>query len=388
MNLPGLARLRSLLGRSSAPEGRQRRGHRPYADRLYAPAQEYDSWILSYALNEWVSTAVDRMASITASVPLQLVERDTARLVDLHPLLDLLGRGGRPNEFQDAHSFWVAHQQRLDIYGNDYWLLYSEFGGPPSKIYMLDPRGVRMQVLDGALHYEYSCSAGLIPLLADSVIHFKQTNLVDSVPLTGISALGKLKNLLETDSRMVRWNKEAFGTGAPDGILVLDADYVSASEAERIEDDLILKSSDPRRLKVVRARAGAAVWQEANLRPRDMDYVAGRFLTRQSVFDAFGFHVGLVSESSTEAHARVAERLVRNNAYERLQRTSGIIQGLLRYWPDWSRYELRFDDVRVVDWQQESLKLAAVQPYMTVDEVRSRYLNLPALPNEEELDND
>lgn len=373
-------RLRNRFMRAkAAPGSSRRRVTGPAADWIWTPSPAFDTDLAWYAYNEWVSTAIDRMSEICASGRLQLVDRGTSELVSEHPLLTLLGFGGRPNRYQGAIDFWESHFQRLDVHGNDIWYLYSEFGGSPSEIYQLDPRYVTVHNVGSELVYRYRGGGVVYDLPAGSVLHFKRTNLQDAIPIWGISALKKLEQLIRTDMQMVRWNSELFGTGAPNGILIVDADYVSESDALSIEDRFLSRRNDDRRMVVVRARAGAGVWQDANLRPRDMDFSAGRLLNRQAVFDAFGFHVGLVSEASTEAHARVAERLVRSNAHFRQLRSASVMQTLLDFWPGGSRLSLRFEDVRGVDWDQESKKLESVKSFMTINEVRSRFLDLPPL---------
>ena len=112
-----------------------------------------------------------------------------------------------------------------------------------------------------------------------------------------------------------------------------------------------------------------------------MDFEKGRLLNRQAAFDALGFHVGAVSEASTEAHARVAEALVRESAWIRHRRSASALNSVLEFWPGAARYRVDFHDVRATDWERESKKLAAVMPYMTINEVRSRYLELGPLPS-------
>lgn len=345
----------------------------------WTTSPRFDLDLANYIQNVWVSTAADRMAELCASTSLRLVERATLQSVDEHPLLMLLGEGGQPNPFQSIQEFWEAHFQRVDIFGNDVWYLHSESGGAPDWIFQLEPGNIALVQDRGGLKYQYHSPTGSLSIPTESVLHFRRPDISQQAVHWGASALSKLRALVKTEALMTDWNDQFFASGAPDGILVVDADYVSQADADTIEDEFVSRAHDNRRMVVIRARAGAGVWQDANLRPRDVDFSAGRGLTRQAVFDAFGFHVGLVSESSTEAHARVAERLVRNTAYFRHRRTLSVLSRILAYWPGAAKYQLRFEDVRVVDWEQESKKLAAVMPYVTINEVRTKYLDLPSI---------
>ena len=71
---------------------------------------------------------------------------------------------------------------------------------------------------------------------------------------------------------------------------------------------------------------------------------------------------------------------MRNSAYARQVRTASRLNDALGFWPGAESYQVRFNDVRVIDWEQEARKLASVSQFMTINEVRTRYLDLGALP--------
>ena len=133
------------------------------------------------------------------------------------------------------------------------------------------------------------------------------------------------------------------------GLSLLTVGEVSASERQRMEEELNLSHQERRRVAVIRAKQGSAVWNDANLQHRELEFKEGRLLTRQSAFDALGFHVGLVSEASTEAHARVAERRVLNSVFYRHIRTASQLNRVLQYWGGSQSLEVAFKDVRQVE---------------------------------------
>lgn len=382
--------LRSLASRlsrrraDSVPVLRTGGGNVPAVARdfewMWAPSPDFDYDLAAYAFREWVSTAIDRVAELCVSVPIEIRSADGMTLYPDHPLLGLIGPYGRPNPLQDSLEFMESHFQRVDVFGNDIWYWVSKAGGAPDAVYQLDPRKVAISNKGGAVAYEYRNNGVVYKLASDQITHFRRSNMVESGLYWGISAIQKLRNVVESDLRMTRWNQQFFETGTPSGILVVDYDAVSADEAKNIEYDFQSRADAKRRMAVIRARPGSAVFHPANLAHRDMEFRVGRLLTRQAAFDALGFHVGAVSEASTEAHARVAERMVRTSAHIRHMRSASRMNEVLGFWPGSEGKQIRFQDVRTVDWEHESRKLAAVAPYMTVNEVRSRYLDLPSLP--------
>lgn len=333
-----------------------------------------------YVYQEWVSTAIDRVAELCVSVPLEVRSTDGMTNYPDHPLMKLLGPYGKPNPYQDSIEFLEAHFQRCDIFGNDIWYWASSDGGAPDSVWQLDPRRITIEVdNDGEVFYQYASAGDLIDLSHHQITHFRRANVVQSGLHWGISAVQKLKSMVELDSAMVKWNLDFFTSGVPTGVLMVPL-HTPAHEVKAIEDDFYKRYGTKRRMAVVTANPGNTVWTDAGAKQRDIEFEKGRLLTRQAAFDALGFHVGAVSESSTEAHARVSERMVRTSAYIRHMRSASKLNAVLRFWPDWDTHQVRFHDVRSVDWELEAKKLEAVGPYMTVNEVRSRFLDLPSLP--------
>ena len=385
------SRLRDRLRRDTGAHGLRLAGPSGVPAPVYqsewawvsSPDFSYD--LSAYVYREWISTAIDRVAELCVSVPIEIRSTDGMTVNDGHPLLDMLGRYGRPNPFQDSIEFMESHFQRVDVFGNDVWYWSSAMGGAPDEVYQLDMQRLTLRHDGIRLVYEYRSGGEVYPLNPAAVTHFRRSNIVESGLFWGVSAIQKLRNVVESDRAMVRWNREFFETGVPSGILLVDADECSADDAKRIEKEFHAQSGDKRRLAVIRSKPGASAFQEANNRHRDLEFKDGRLLTRQAAFDALGFHVGAVSEASTEAHAKVAERLVRTSAYIRHMRSASRLNEVLNFWPGASRYQVRFQDVRTVDWELEAKKLSAVAPYMTINEVRSRYLDLPGISEGNEL---
>jgi hypothetical protein len=347
---------------------------------IWVQHPDFTQDLADYANRIWISTAIDRVAELCVSVPMIVREAGGLDVYDDHPLLRLLGTYGRPNRLQDSFEFMESHFKRMDIWGNDVWFWQSETGGPPNEVYQLDLRNLTIRVENGLQWYFYSVGGVEHRISPERLTHFRRSDPRASGVFWGSSAVEKLRAVAEEDRLMAQWNRGFFATGAPNGILIVDADLVDSQQARTTETEFHQNADGKRRLAVIRAKPGAAVWHDAASKQRDLDFNEGRLLTRQAAFDALGFHVGAVSEASTEAHARVAEALVRESAWIRHRRTASALNSVLEFWPEAERYRIDFHDVRATDWERESKKLAAVMPYMTVNEVRSRYLELGPLP--------
>jgi hypothetical protein len=114
------------------------------------------------------------------------------------------------------------------------------------------------------------------------------------------------------------------------------------------------------------------VWNEAGLKPRDADFQRGRALNRQAIYETLDLPLGYMSEASTEAHARVAERRFLHSVYRRHVRVAAKLNmDAMRFWSP--GFLASFPDVRreSADWEQLSKRIAAEAKYKTLNELRA-----------------
>lgn len=346
------------------------------------PRMTVDDASYWYAVNEWVFTAVNKIASkAAASFPI-VRERTTQQDVQ-HELTRLIGANGRPNDFQDAYEFWEMHYSTLKLRGNVFWYWSSAGGGAPDGIYQLDPSRVRIvpgktRTIESYIYNLNGREATLSPL---QVTHFRSFN-PNSGSLYGASVLDTLKLALNTDRSMAAWNNQFFDSSIPTGILAI-SDTTSDAEMQRVKLEFEAEHLARRRVSIIRAEPGTTAWYDAGAKQRDLDFASGRLLNRQSVYEAFDLPLGLLSEASTEAHARVAERRFLDSIYTMLSRTaSKLTLDALPFWPGFDKFEIAYDDIRIVDWQARALQLNTLKQFMTVDEIRTSELGLKPMPQE------
>lgn len=349
--------------------------------------------LLALYATTWVSTAIDRMASSAAAAALKVrYKGDPVREDTAHPLLELLGPGGRPNDQQDAFEFWEEHYAALDWAGNVFW--YWESDGllrdgvyAPRAVYHLEPGQVRVVPGRGRTveKYIYMVLGQEFPLDPRAVTHFRRTNPFDRY--YGLSLLESLRVEALSDRSMSYWNYQFFGqdVAVPAGIIVVPPE-VPDKEITRMEDELAGRYGGRRRTAVMRAPVGGTAYYAQGISPRDMDFSEGRLLSRKAVYERLELPLGLMSENSTEANARVAERQLGKSIRGRQIRTRAKLNAdTLGFWRNWSRREVDFEDLSAesADWDRESKHLQAVRPFMLENEVRTRLLSLPALSDNE-----
>lgn len=371
-------------------ELRARPGQRAEHRLWYASAPDLAAYIAYYAVNAWVYTAVSRLAEAAASAPLNVVYRDEAtQRDDDHPLARLLGEYGEPNPYQTTIEFWEEHYTQLELSGNAFWSLESAYGGMPTAIHILPAECVRI-VPGKTRHvakYEYVVQGDRYDLEPATVVHFKRANPYSKY--WGLSAFQALGISIAGDVAATEWNRDFFGAGVavPSGILVVPTS-VSDDERDRIAREWEAKHGQRRKTAIVRADPGAVTWYQAGLDKREYDFENGRKLTRQEVYEALGLPLGYLSEASTEAHARVAERQYMHSVYMRHQRTANrITTKLMMYFPGWRNRKAMFRDVRLdaLDWKEQAVKIKAIQPFVSVNEIRTQHLGMEARDGYDEL---
>lgn len=353
---------------------------------LYAPQPEMDTHLINYAWDVWVHTAVNELATDFASAPLEVWDRNTPRRSENHGLLKLLGPAGRPNPDQDRFEFLEQSFSNLVLTGNCYWFWYSRYGGVPDAVYNMPPGEVFVRPGSSEMvgHYVYRWQGQDLPLSKEVMTHFKLYH--PKSKYYGLSPMEALRLEIQNDRNMARWNAEFFGDDVfnPAGVIFVP-EGTSDAEIARLEGELEGKHGKRRRTMIMRVPvAGSQAWADAGLKHREIEFKEGRLLSRQAVYEALGLPLGLYSESSTEAHARVAERHKLSNVFKWHRRFAiKLDQDVLGFWPGSDHYEARFYDVRKVDWQMEAMKFKALSGVMTVDEIRERELQLPPMKKEE-----
>lgn len=359
------------------------------AQWLYVPEPNLIPQMVLYALNEWVYSAVNKIAETASSAVMEVVSRNDATVrKDEHGLLDLLGRYGKPNDFQDSYEFFESHFVNLDIAGNSFWWWGSGKDGLPGEVHVLAPEKVRIVAGSGRTveKYVYRDYGREIDLRPEEITHFKRYNPYNRY--WGMSALQAVQIAVKGDLGMSKWNADFFheGHGVP-GAVITVSPKVSKDEVERLERELNAKHGGGRRkLMVARAEPGSVAYQQAGLAPKDVDFEKGRILSRRSVYEALNLPLGIMSEASTEAHAIVSQRQFFESVELRHIRTQRKLNSDgMDLWPAAGRWACRFEDIkkRATDWRRESLKISTLLKVMTVDEIRSNEFNLGPMPKEE-----
>ncbi len=344
-----------------------------------------------YMASPWVYVAVNRIAEAAALVPFRVYERRVyeratspgpdgptspahrEQVRDPHPFTRLLDR---PNPFLSRFELLEQTVGCLEIFGNAYWFLAGQPGGPPQELWPLRPDRVAI-VPDsrrGVGGYIYEIDGQRVPLEPAEVVHFRRWHPANDY--YGLSALEAARLAVESDRSMSDWNRRYFGEGlaVPAGIVAI-RERVSDADFERLKREWRAAYGSGER-KTAFLRGAAVEWHNVGLSQQDMDFLNARRFNREEIFQIFGIPVGMFSENATEANALVGERVfIERTLWPKLARIAEkITNDLLPFYP--GDLVGRFDDIRPHDRSQWIAELHAARGILTVDELRARYFQM------------
>lgn len=336
----------------------------------------------------WVYTAVGMIARelAAASAEIEVVrhtdDNDEPVKIVNHPLLKLLRR---PNPWMGRSFFWQYTAWWLQLDGNAYW--FAGVGQNDRRtVYELWPLpSHRVEPMPGdtsqfVKEYEFAAKGQIYKIPAEYVIHFQLPNPFD--PFRGLSPLSAAMLAVDSDIAMARWNGSFFGKNntMPSAIINLSsgdpARAINPGDVESLKEDLRIDYAAAERRTLV-TTANSVTVNPLGWNPREMDFIEGRKVTREEIFNIYGVPLGLMSENATEANAQTGDRVFK-------EKTIWPLTGLLAeqmsaelvapfYGDD---DEARYNDFRPTDKSMELQEIGAAQGVLSVDEIRQKFYHV------------
>ncbi|WP_245534715.1 phage portal protein [Treponema primitia] len=191
-----------------------------------------------YSCNAWVHIAVQILIRNIARADFMVLRGGDE--VTGGPLFELFRR---PNEGLSRFELWKETAAWWLLEGEAFWWFGAEYaGGVPQHIYILDPRRMRNEGMDGYAgqsfcsgrqRWFYQGDAELIPIFQDELIHFRDWNPWN--PLRGVNPLISLSLELEQDFYANKANSRLLKNNAvPLGVLKTEQ-TIRPEEADALE---------------------------------------------------------------------------------------------------------------------------------------------------------
>lgn len=338
----------------------------------------YDTQAMAYTTSPWVYVAVSKIAQAAAQLEMHVQTKQSDGLwvtTTDHEIYDLLRR---PNQWMSRYELIEATFASMELSGNAFWFLNGGAGGGrPSEIMPLRPD--RMRVVAGPdtnnyiVGYVYTVQGVDIPLDVAEVIHFKRWHPAND--LYGFASTIPAIMSVQTDQEMAKYNRKFFSkyNGAPSGIVSMPAN-LSNSQFEAVKQDWLKNHADGER-RTSFIRAGSISYSNTGISQREMDFLKGRSFERQVIFDVYGIPAGLMDAGATEATAQVAfTQFQELTMWPKLLSVSEkLTSDLASRYPD---TRIMPEDVRRTRQIDERANIVNAGPYLTVNEVRTRYYHV------------
>lgn len=297
-------------------------------------------WSAEKAINEglkvnaWVYSAVTKIATGLASVPL-LLERakgDTWAPETDHELAALLRR---PNPFmarQDMLERWAIH---MLLAGNGFWWL-NIVGGKPTEIWpimpdQISPIASRADFISG---YEWRLSSTDKRVLpTDQVAHWM---FVDpGNPRWGLAPLQAAAAAVDLDQAAAKWNRAVLrNDGKPPLAIFLDGALTHAEMKTATAQ--VREQMDGASVRQALVLGGASKAQPLAMNATELDFLNGRRFSREEIAAVFGVPPILMSfgEAATFSNLDAAKAILWEDRIVPLldDLCQGLEGALFRFW--------------------------------------------------------
>jgi HK97 family phage portal protein len=354
----------------------------PLVANRYSTA-ELGDFLDLYSAHPWVYVCASSIAQAAASVKFEVKSNGET----LKP--DEVGQFMvRPNPHQTWFDLIETTMLHLELAGNSYWevLRGTEGDGKVEAIFPLRPD--RMKIIPDAKKkvagYEYQVDGGApIPFKPEQILHLKYTSAKDEFYGTPPISAGQSEVTL--DFYMTGWNKRFFKEGAEPGGVLETEQVLSETTWNRMRTFWNKRHRGPNRTHEIAILEGGLTYKPVTSKHAEMQYLEGKKASRDVVLAIMRVPpiiVGLV-DGVTYANSKDQKKIFwQHNIIPKLMRIQDAINAFLM--PE--RVEFNFvtkmiDSIVEDDEVKAQISQANVaHGIMTINEVREKYYNLPAVP--------
>lgn len=344
-------------------------------------------------VNGWWFSAIAEIAGEVSGAGLNIVTQteadDEPEVIKNHPFVQLLRK---PNPWMSRAYLWAYTVQWMKMDGNAFWFLAVDGSKELREIWPLPSNDVEpwpsedpQRFIDYYIYRVYGKEYHIPPEYICHIQNYPNPfNIFD-----GLSELAAALLPVDADLAMARWNAKFFDDDnvMPSAVINLKSgnpEYeIDAASVESMRHDLTENYQANERKTFVTWAPGGIDVQMLGWSMRDMEFQGGRQMTRQEIFEVCGIPEGRTAKNATEANAKVGERIFKSNVYNRSlvpiqeQITAQIIIPCYG-----AEYRVEFIDIRPADREMEMQELEKGKGALTVNEVRTKYYNLPELEDE------
>ena len=236
--------------------------------------------------NAWVYTAITKVSTGLASVPLLLERREGDHWV-LQPDHELQALLNRPNPFmgrQDVLERWAQH---MLLAGNALWWLNVVHGRPlelwPIRPDEIRPIASRSEFIDGYEWRPTPTDKRILP--AAEIAHWMFVDPAN--PRWGMAPIQAAAAAIDLDQAAMAWNRTAFRNDGRATVAVLLDSALPYDQMQQAAA-FIREQVDGNHVRQALVLGGTSRVQPLSLSAADLDFLNGRAFTREEIGAVFG----------------------------------------------------------------------------------------------------
>lgn len=234
--------------------------------------------------SRWVFACVNLISNKLAETEWRLYKQVKGEVVEIvdHELLGLLYKFNKDMTKFDAIKLSIIY---FLLQGKAPWVISRTESGKAQEIYVVPPTQLKITGKDEngrATKYKY----GKNEIPATDVIYFKNPN--PDNPLDGRSHISAIRDTVETDDKMTKWNKHLISTGAKPSVVIEVPAPLNAEEQKIMRGQFDEQYGGFENANKTMILSNGAKISPFSLPPKDLEWISGRNLNREEILSIFG----------------------------------------------------------------------------------------------------
>ena len=220
-----------------------------------------------------------------------------------HPFLELMKN---VNPFMNEFELKEMTDLHEELTGNNYWYIVSNGAGIPAEVWIVPPD--KMTVIPSKEKfigsYLYEVGDQEIYFKPAEIIHFKFPSPTSAY--YGCSPFSAIIHAYNINENMNRYESALFKNMArPDGVLQTEQS-LNEQEFKRIKKGWNQQYGGVEKTGKTAILEKGLQYKPITFTPRELSFLAGRKLTKEEIFNAFGLPLGLFDKESNRANSEQA----------------------------------------------------------------------------------
>ena len=220
-----------------------------------------------------------------------------------HPFLELMKN---VNPFMNEFELKEMTDLHEELTGNNYWYIVSNGAGIPAEIWIVPPD--KMTIIPSKeefiKEYVYKVGTQEIHFEREEIIHFKFPSPTSAY--YGMGCFAAIIHAYNINENMNRYESALFGNMArPDGVLQTEQS-LNDTEFKRIKKGWNQKYGGVDKTGKTAILEKGLTYKPITFTPRELSFLAGRKVTKEEIFNAFGLPLGLFDKEANRANSEQA----------------------------------------------------------------------------------